>query len=181
MTKCKHCQSTLYLTPITNKCRTCGRTAGFFRSLGGTTTLTQKGAVRGMKRQMVKVQQDSHLEIARLRALPVTDGLHGMTWQGAEELACKWMKKNGHWGAKLSPPGADGGIDVESAASIAQVKHHASPVGIAEMQRLYGIAQSMRKKALFFAASGYSTQALQWAKKHGIECYTYPPVTRVRA
>ncbi len=48
------------------------------------------------------------------------------------------------------------------------------------MQRIYGIAQS-KKKALFFAATGYTTQALEWAKKHKIECYIYPPVKRVRA
>ncbi|UPU46181.1 MULTISPECIES: restriction endonuclease [Rhodococcus] len=80
----------------------------------------------------------------------------------------------------MSSPGADGGIDVESLFAIAQVKHHKSPVGIGEMQRIYGIAQS-KKKALFFAATGYTTQALEWAKKHKIECYIYPPVKRVRA
>ncbi|MFF1942477.1 restriction endonuclease [Rhodococcus qingshengii] len=188
MTKCKYCQNTLYLTPMSGKCRTCGRKAGFFRSMGGTTTFTQKGAVceinreiKAVERKMVKIQESSDREAARLLELPVTDGLHGMTWQAAEQLACKWMTKNGHWGAKLSPPGADGGIDVESLSAIAQVKHHKSPMGIGEMQRIYGIAQSKKKKALFFAATGYTAQALEWAKKHKIECYTYPPVKRVRA
>jgi Restriction endonuclease len=170
----------------------CGRTAGFFRSLGGTTTLTQGGAERGVRRhtkkeigrlkgEIKRIERGHARKITKLHQTPVVDGLHGMTWQAAEILACTWMKKNGHWGAKVSPPGADGGIDIESAISIAQVKHHQSPVGIDEMQRIYGIAQSTKKKALFFAVSGYTAPALQWAKKHRIECYTYPPMTRIKA
>ncbi|MFD4268194.1 restriction endonuclease [Rhodococcus sp. NPDC058481] len=190
MTKCKHCGNPLYLT-LGGKCRMCRRQPGFFRSIAGTTTLTQSGAERGVRRKNMgeirrlkaeidKVEWDAARDIAALYQTPVTDGLHGMTWQAAELLACQWMKKNGHWGAKVTPPGADGGIDVESMTSIAQVKHHASPVGLGEMQRLYGIAQSTGKNALFFAASGYSAKALDWAKKHRIECYTYPPVKRVK-
>ncbi|MGW5074060.1 restriction endonuclease [Rhodococcus sp. NPDC004095] len=157
-----------------------------------TPTFTQSGAERALRQRKdrevirlqmkaTKVERGLQRDLERIYTTPVTDGLHGMTWQAAEIMARDWMKKNGHWGAKLTKAGADGGIDIESMTSIAQVKHHASRVGIAEMQRLYGIAQSTRKKALFFAASGYSDQALKWATKHKIECYVYPPIRRVKA
>ncbi len=153
--------------------------------MSGTTTLTQRGAERAVRRdieaEIDRVEREAARDIAAIYQIPITDGVHGMSWQAAEILACEWMQKNGHRGAKLTPPGTDGGIDVESPRTIAQVKHHASPVGLAEMQRLYGIAHSTKKKALFFAASGYSAKALQWAEKHQIECYTYPPVKRVRS
>lgn len=192
MVKCKHCGNPLYTTLGGSKCRMCGRQAGFFRSVAGTATFTQAGAeravqrgrrveIRRLKADIAKVERDLAKDVEQLHLTPVVNGLHGMTWQSAEIMACDWMKKNGHWGAKLTPPGADGGVDVESRTHIAQVKHHASRVGIAEMQRLYGISQSTRKKALFFAASGYSSAAIQWAATHKIECYTYPPVKRVKA
>lgn len=78
--------------------------------MGGTTTFTQKGAVReinreikAVERKMVKIQESSDHETARLLELPVTDGLHGMTWQAAEQLACKWMTKNGVNGHEVLP------------------------------------------------------------------------------
>lgn len=156
------------------------------------TTLTQAGAEREIRRkrkgeirrlegEIKRIERDNQRKLAKLQRMPVSDAPQNMTWQAAEMMACEWMKKNGHWGAKQTPAGADGGIDIESISSIAQVKHHSSPVGLGEMQRLYGIAQSRRKKALFFSASGYSAPALEWAKKHRIECYTYLPVTRVKA
>ncbi|MEU6559093.1 restriction endonuclease [Nocardia nova] len=189
MVKCKYCKSPLYLT-LGGKCRICRHPVGLFRSFAGTTTLTQGGAERAVRRhddseikrvkaEIERVKRDATRDLAALYQIPITDGLHGMTWQAAEILACEWMQKNGHRGAALTPPGADGGIDVESLRTIAQVKHHASRVGLSEMQRLYGIAHSTGKNALFFAASGYSAKALEWARKHQIECYTYPPVKRV--
>lgn len=188
MVKCKHCGNPLYLT-LGGKCRMCRRQPGFFRSIAGTTTLTQGGAERAVRRknsneiqrlksEIGRVEREAARDIQSLYQTPVTDGIHGMTWQAAEILACQWMRKNGYRGAEVTPPGADGGIDVESKDAIAQVKHHAAPVGLGEMQRLYGISVSTGKAALFFAASGYSPKALTWARRHRIECYTYPPVTR---
>lgn len=190
MVKCKYCGNPLYTTPLGSKCRMCGKQAGFFRGMAATPTLTQGGAnravrqhkknkVRELEAKVAKIQRKFDRDLEALHTTPVTDGLHGMTWQAAEIMARDWMKKKGHIGAKLTNRGADGGIDVESITSIAQVKHHASPVGIAEMQRLYGIAQSTKKKALFFSASGYSGSALKWAAAHKIACYTYPPITKV--
>lgn len=102
------------------------RAQGWVLSFDGwNNDLHAKGAVReinreikAVERKMVKIQESSDRETARLLEIPVTDGLHGMTWQAAEQLACKWMTKNGRWGAKLSPPGADSEIDVESLSAM---------------------------------------------------------------
>ncbi|SNT46724.1 Restriction endonuclease [Rhodococcoides kyotonense] len=166
---------------MSGKCRTCGKQAGFFRQLGGTSTFTQKGAVKDLQRKIDKVQSELDTDPQDLYAIPVTDSPHGMTWQAAEQMTRDWMKKHGYRDAELTPPGADDGIDITSRRAIGQVKHHAKPVGMSEMQRIHGIAVSRRKKALFFSANGYTPKALAWADQHKIECYVYPKVTRVRS
>lgn len=110
------------------------------------------------------------------RLASITDEL---TWQQAEAYACVWMQANGYVDARLSPPGADGGIDITSRAAIARVKHHAEAVSLTEMQRLFGIAQSAGKVALFFSAAGYSPKAIVWARARQLQIYSYPPVRRV--
>ncbi|MBT1194040.1 MULTISPECIES: restriction endonuclease [Rhodococcoides] len=179
MVDCKYCRMPLYTT-WTGKCRTCGKQAGFFRQMGATQTLTQRGAIKDMHRKMEKAERAVGNSYGFEYVASPPNVLHGMTWQAAEELACKWMRRHGYTDAKLTAGGADGGIDVLSRRAVAQVKHHAKPVGISEMQRIHGIAASTRKKALFFSASGFTPKALAWAKKHRIECYTYPKVTRVK-
>lgn len=101
------------------------------------------------------------------------------TWQQAEAYACMWMQANGYIDARLSSPGADGGIDITSRAAIARVKHHAEAASLTEVQRLFGIAQSAGKIALFFSAAGYSPKAIVWARARQIQIYSYLPVRRV--
>lgn len=109
----------------------------------------------------------------------VSPPLAGMTWQQAEEFACKWMVKNGYRDAVVTAAGPDGGVDIRARKAVGQVKHHAKPVGLAEVQRLAGIARPERKKALLFSASGVTAAALTWARKNDIECYAYPPMRRL--
>ena len=89
------------------------------------------------------------------------------------------MRSHGYRDARRTPPGADGGVDVVARKTIAQVKHHAKPVGIAEIQRLYGIATGRGVKALFFSQNGYTQQAMAWARQHDVQCYRYSPVQRM--
>jgi Restriction endonuclease len=58
------------------------------------------------------------------------------------------------------------------------VKHHAKPVGVGEVQRLFGISQAEGKVPLFFSANGFTPAAAKWAQDHKVECYVYPPVRR---
>jgi hypothetical protein len=112
---------------------------------------------------------------------PAREPLQEMTWQQAEVYVCAWMMQHGFPDAMMTAAGPDSGVDVMAAHAVAQVKNHARPVGIAEVQRLQGIAGSLHRQALLFASNGMTTQALRWADEHGVACYSYPPVTRLQA
>lgn len=99
-----------------------------------------------------------------------------LTWQQAEHLVWAWMRINGYPDATLTPAGPDGGVDVRASRAVAQVKHHARPAGIAEIQRLAGIAGSERRDALLFSSRGVTPAALTWATAHGVTCFSYEPV-----
>lgn len=90
------------------------------------------------------------------------------------------MRENGHPDARLTPSGADGGVDIDSLHAIGQVKRHTKPVGLAAMQRMDSIALHQRKKALFFSTGGFTPKAREWARDHQIEMYEMPAVLRVR-
>ncbi|MYR09018.1 hypothetical protein GTV32_23085 [Gordonia sp. SID5947] len=100
----------------------------------------------------------SSIQAARSKTIYAAAGLlHGMTWQQAERYVCGWMQNTSHYeDAQLTSPGADDGIDIVCDEAIAQVKHHQTAVGIAEVQRMLGIAAALNKQALFFSASGYT-------------------------
>jgi len=100
--------------------------------------------------------------------LPIDDPMK------AELAAAEWMRRLGYptaWADGL--PGADGGIDVEADNAIGQVKHYSNAVGIAEIQRLYGIAQERQGEALFFALNGYSSSAIETANRTGVLLFSY--------
>ncbi|MGF0118815.1 restriction endonuclease [Promicromonospora sp. Marseille-Q5078] len=101
------------------------------------------------------------------RAIVVAD------WRDAEELA-RWHMREvlGFRDAELTPPGADGGIDVVSAHALAQVKHYAAPVGSPEVQQHAGAAHRA-KLALFYALTGYTAAALEYANTAGLSLFTY--------
>ena len=85
------------------------------------------------------------------------------TWQMAEVLAQEHMRRLGFADAMTTGAGADGGIDVSATGAIAQVKHYAAAVGIAEVQRLRGTAHDGREP-IFYASNGYSESARTFAE-----------------
>ena len=73
---------------------------------------------------------------------------------------------------RLSRAGADDGVDVKSREAIAQVKWYASPVGIAEVQRLRGTT-SGTEWALFYASvRGYTKAAKEAATRGNVALFT---------
>lgn len=97
-------------------------------------------------------------------------------WKTAEYSAMKHMEASGHWDAKLTPPGPDGGVDIVSARGIAQVKHYSSPVGPEPIERLAGVArmpQHRDKAMLFFATNGYTSNAITQARYLHVALYLY--------
>jgi uncharacterized Zn finger protein (UPF0148 family) len=182
---CKQCGNPLVTTLLGSNCVVCGRRASVLRASRGDVRMGRKRAIKRVikvnEKQSQKLIEQLHRgDPPAVAAVGANTGRPQLTWQQAELLTRDWMRKNGYRDAHLTGSGSDGGVDVTSAKAVAQVKYHAKPVGLGEMQRIYGIAQSTRKKALFFSSAGYTPKALQWARGHGIETYRFPPVARVK-
>ncbi|WP_280203354.1 MULTISPECIES: restriction endonuclease [Nocardia] len=99
------------------------------------------------------------------------------TWQEMETLAKQYMILNGHPDARTTPPGPDSGIDVESETAVAQVKHTQARVGRPDIQRLYGVARSKEKVAMFFCVGGFTAEAETWARQYGVELHIFDHLT----
>lgn len=95
-----------------------------------------------------------------------------LQWSDAEELAKDYLVWLGVKGARTTPGGADGGIDVEAPTAVAQVKMHNKPVGRPDVQQLFGIASAEGKKPYFFAMA-FSKEAIEWAKKVGMRMFEF--------
>ena len=95
-----------------------------------------------------------------------------------EFIAESWMKYWGIEDAQKTPKGSDGGIDVYSSSFVAQVKFFANrKVERPDVQNLYGVAQSMNAGSIFFSyASGYTTEALEWAEEQGMACFSFDEI-----
>jgi len=97
-----------------------------------------------------------------------------MTPRDAEENAAARMREFGFTDAKVTVNGPDEGIDVSSRGAVAQVKNWNKPVGRPELQRLYGArAGNQHQQMLFFARTGYTKTALQYADTHCIALFTF--------
>jgi hypothetical protein len=92
-----------------------------------------------------------------------------------EFIAACWMKYWGIFDAQVTQASGDGGVDVLSSRFAAQVKFYSNAkVGRPEVQQLYGAALGRGLEPLFFAySSGYSNEALEWAKAVGVGCFTF--------
>lgn len=81
-----------------------------------------------------------------------------------EQAAMDWMRVWGFSRVRRTPPGPDGGIDVESDEAVAQVKAYMVPVGLADVQRLRGTTYDGRIP-IFFSLTGYTDAARTFANK----------------
>ncbi|MFE5477922.1 restriction endonuclease [Nocardia sp. NPDC056541] len=104
------------------------------------------------------------------------------TARQAEENAAQVLRDMGFRDATATPVGPDGGIDVVANGAIAQVKWQSAQVGRPEVQRLFGArGNHYSTRLFFFAASGYSNGAIEYADEHAICLYTYDPLGVVSA
>lgn len=100
-----------------------------------------------------------------------------MSWQDAEQLAAQHLANMGYRDVRRMPDGPDGGIDVVGSGVLAQVKHWATPVGIAEVQRHRGAVHS--GDAVFYSLSGYTSAATKWAEGRGVALFRYDDSSNV--
>lgn len=108
-----------------------------------------------------------HTELLTRLNLDSNDGSNwtpdAADWQRAEEIAAAELRSRGFASAQRTPPGADGGFDVEGRGIVAQVKYLAQPVGREVIQRLVGANLHGAQMAMF-SRTGYTKQALNFAQ-----------------
>ncbi|MES2884208.1 MAG: restriction endonuclease [Pseudomonadota bacterium] len=103
------------------------------------------------------------------------DLLKVMEWKRFEELCLEfWLLKG--YPAKLTGPGADGGVDVvitdradaNKTFAIAQCKSHSQRIGVEPVRALWGSKDHLKATlAIFYSVSGFSPDATAFAEgKH---------------
>ncbi|MGB3822435.1 MAG: restriction endonuclease [Rhodococcus qingshengii] len=102
-----------------------------------------------------------------------------MTPHQAELNAAEVMKSWGYIDSVATTGGADGGIDVTSRDALAQVKWRGGAAGRPDLQKLYGARGSGTQQLMFFAASSYTDQAIEYADQVKIALFIYDPVGAV--
>lgn len=111
---------------------------------------------------------------ALARPHPVPQALpYGVSPRGAELLVADWMRHLGILDAAVTRERGDGGIDVTSQTSVAQVKHYKGRVSVIEVRELFGVAASLRKQPLFFTSAGYTAEAIAFASATGMSLFVY--------
>lgn len=91
----------------------------------------------------------------------------------AEEMCATWMLSNVESSARVTRPGADGGVDVRSRSYVAQVKNYKGYVGVQPVREIYGIAAAEQKSALFFTSGSYTHAAVDFADSVGMPLIVY--------
>jgi len=101
---------------------------------------------------------------------------YGVSHAGAESLAAWWMRWMGLDGAQVTQLSNDGGIDVEQAEWVAQVKNYSRGNNVArpEVQNIYGVAMAESKRPMIFTSSGYSAGVIEFADRVGAALFVYP-------
>jgi hypothetical protein len=95
------------------------------------------------------------------------------SYRDAELVAAEWLDHFGLGPCRLTPPGPDGGIDVESLLVVAQVKMEALPTRRPVIQQLFGVAAAERKTGAFFSLAGYTPDAATWAHHAGLALFRF--------
>jgi len=93
------------------------------------------------------------------------------TWQDAEEVTARWLRKAGCRRVSLTGGSADGGIDVVTLDWAVQVKHTTKRVGRPAVQQLVGAALSLGLEPALFSTSGFSKPACEYAIDHNVALF----------
>jgi len=91
----------------------------------------------------------------------------------AEHVAKEWMEYLGEPRCRVTQATRDGGVDVSSEHFVAEVKYHAAPVPPNLVRQIFGAATAERKRAVFFALTGYTADAVVFAEKNRIPLFVY--------
>lgn len=101
---------------------------------------------------------------------------YGVSSEGAEQLACDWMRHLGATDVAVTRKSKDGGFDVTATRHVAQVKAWAGPVGVVDVRALVGAATVDGREPLFFATTGYTADAARLADRAGVALFVMDAV-----
>ena len=107
------------------------------------------------------------------RANPPKPLPKGVSHVGAESLCAEWMNFLGEDKVAVTSATADGGIDIVSSLSVAQVKNYSGSVGVAPVRELVGVASVDGRKPMFFTSGTYTQGAVTLADKAGVALFIY--------
>lgn len=100
----------------------------------------------------------------------------------AASNAAEQMRRMGFADATALLGGADGGIDVFSSGAYAQVKWRGGEAGHADVETLYGArGHDHTRGLLFFAASGYAADAIEYADSVGVGLFEFDAAGAITA
>lgn len=97
----------------------------------------------------------------------------GVSPDGAETLCAQWMEHLGQTNVRVTRSKSDGGIDVESDAWLAQVKHYRGSVGVTEVRELVGVTSIDGRTPVFFTSGQYTSGALEFADRAQVLLFSY--------
>lgn len=101
--------------------------------------------------------------------------LQDIEWRRFEAV-CEALFAQGGFETRSQSHGADGGVDIwlhsknsDGPAAIVQCKHWTKPVGVKEVREFFGVMASHQlKRGTYVATSGFTPDALKFAKENGI-------------
>lgn len=134
-------------------------------------------AIRDAEDELEALLAPARLSLRGWQALhlPPEPQPYGVSPAGAEIWIRDWMIHMGAEGASATQYVGDGGIDVESAHYIAQVKHYTGSVGVGEVREHIGVAavDEKKRRPLFFTSGSYSVGGIDAAGRAQMPLFGY--------
>lgn len=121
-------------------------------------------------------EEERRMRILNRPAPPPEPQPYGVSHEGAESLACDWMRHLGVRDAEVTRLVGDGGIDIDSAEFVAQVKNYAGSVAVQDVRALFGVAVASDRKALLFTSGVVTAEGRSFADKVGMAVIQYDAV-----
>lgn len=101
----------------------------------------------------------------------------GVSHAGAEQLVCQWLHHLNVADAAVTQYTGDGGIDIDSAQLIVQVKNYAGSVPVADVRDLAGAASVAKKRAALFTSGSMTRDGAAFAEQASIALVHYDAVS----
>lgn len=94
-------------------------------------------------------------------------------WREAELRTAAWLTSRGEAGVRTGSGIKDGGVDVETQGYVVQVKDWVGNVGGPAVRQIHGVAAARNKRAMVVARSGFTADAIRFARDAGVELYVF--------